>query len=1062
MTLSCASCGAALAAGQKFCGACGTPVASRAAGADLSQAERKMVTALFADIKGFTALSEDMDPEEVRNVVDPAIELMMQAVHRYEGFVAQSLGDGIFALFGAPVAHEDHAQRALHAALAMQDGIRQRSRQGPPLEVRIGINTGEVVVRSMRKDDTHSDYIPIGHSINLASRLENLATPGTIRISEDTFRLTEDYFNFRDLGTVTVKGVREPVRTYEVLGLGTVRTRLERSERRGLIGFVGREAELERMAGALERVRAGEGGIVAVMGEPGLGKSRLCYEFARAHLADALLLKTFSVSHGKANAYQALISLLQQYFGWRLEDDASARRRRVTEVLAALDPALAETLPYLFHLLGIAEPGVSLAQMDPEIRRTRTFQAIEQILRRVASRQALILLCEDLQWADRETLAFLAGLSRDLRRDRILVLVNYRPEYTDYFWAGQCACAELRLMPLAQAGSTQLLTALLGGAAEMLPLKQRIAEQSGGNPFFMEEIARGLLEQGIVRREAERYVLTRPAVEIEIPADVQGVIAARIDRLPAEAKALLQTVAVIGKEITVGLVQQVSGLAEAAVRTLLEQLVETGFALPLTSSARYEIKHGLIQEVAYRLLLKERRRALHEECAQALERLYSASLAEHYVELAHHYYNSGNGAKAIEYLALAGQQAAQRSANEEAVIQLRRALELLEKLPPSPQRDARELGLQLAIGAPLMRSKGWADAEVGRSRARALELAEPLRESPQMFPALFGLWGYSLVRADIRTAHKLAVQVSALADKTGDAGLQVEACRVLAPTLYFLGELAQSRATLERGVALYDGKQHGSHAALFGQDPRVTCLSYASVVLWLLGFADEAQRQSAEALRVAQELAHPYTLGFALFFAGTQHHQRRDAAQTLELAEAAIALCTEHGFPLWRAGATTLRGWALAQAGACDEGIEEMRRGMQDWRATGAEVTRPYFLAMLGEGCLKAGRPDEALAAINEGLALAEANSDLWWQADLYRLQSEARAEPAAARASLQYALKAARRQGALSLELRAANALLKHARDTGTRELLREVRGRFSQGLDSPDMREAAELLAD
>jgi class 3 adenylate cyclase/predicted ATPase len=1071
----CAGCGQPRLAKQRFCDACGhpaeapvdsAPAASAGTGPEPLHAERKIVTALFADIKGFTALLEDMDPEEARNVIDPALEIMMQAVHRYDGFVAQSLGDGIFALFGAPIAHEDHALRALHAALAMQEGILGLEQGRAPLELRVGVNTGEVVVRSMRKDEQHSDYIPIGHSINLASRMESLATPGTIRVTEETHRLAEGYFSFRDLGTVTVKGVRDPVRTYEVLGLGSTRTRLERSERLGFIGLVGRSGELERMAEVLRGVRDGRGGILAIRGEPGMGKSRLCYEFSRCHLADCRVLKTFSVSHGKANAYQSLIGLLQEYFGWRPEDDSAARRRRATDVVRALGPELADTLPYLFHLLGIAEPGQSLAQMDAEIRRERCFQAIERILHQESLRQVVVLLFEDLQWADLETLAFLTSLSESIATQRILVLVNYRPEYTEAFWSARVACTELRLLPLGQAGSEELLEALLGADPALDPLKRRIFEGSGGNPFFMEEIARGLIEQGIVRREPGGSVLAQPLLQISIPSTVQDVIAARIDRLGADAKALLQTLAVVGMQFSLALVQEVSARPLELVQKLLQHLIDAGFVLETSSAERYEIKHGLIQEVAYRSLVKERRRALHEQAARALESLYGALLAEHYADLAHHYYNSGNVPKAIDCLELAAQQAAQRSANADAVMQLRRALELLQTLPASPQRDARELGLQLTIGTPLMRSKGWADPEVGRARARALDLAEPLKEAPQMFPALFGLWGYSLVRAEVRTAHKLALQVRSLAEKSGDSGLRVEAYRALSPILYFLGQLGEARELLARGTALYDREAHRGHATVFGQDPGVTILSYASVVSWLLGYPDESRRCSAEALELARELGHPYTLGFALFFASTQHHQRRDVDATLATAEAAIALCTEHGFPLWRAGAMSLHGWARAQRGEIGEGIEEMQSGIDLWRSTGAEITRSYFLAMLAEGHLWGKDCDQALAVIDEALRQAQGTGDLWWQADLYRLQGEAHTDRSLAQASFERGIAVARQQGSLMLELRNAMRLARIAHGkqekTAALERLRETYGRFREGFDSRELREAATLIAE
>lgn len=398
------------------------------------EGERKTITALFADIKGSMELIEDLDPEEARGIVDPALRLMMDAVHRYEGYVAQSTGDGIFALFGAPIAHEDHPQRALYAALRMQEegkryAERLRMEKGINLLVRVGLNTGEVVVRSIRKDDLHTDYVPVGHATGLAARMEGLAAPGTIVVSEQTHRLTEGYFEFKDLGAAQIKGVSEPVRIYEVVGLGPLRTRLQISARRGLVQFVGRGREMDQMRRALELTRESHGQIVAVVGEPGVGKSRLCYEFKLLSQRGCLVLETFSVSHGKAYPYLPLIELLKNYFQITLQDDERRRREKVTGRVLTLDRGLEDTLPYLFSLLTVSDPASSLEQMDPQIRRRRTFEAVKRLLVRESLNQPLILIVEDLQWLDNETEAFLMALSEGLATAPLLLLVNYRPEY---------------------------------------------------------------------------------------------------------------------------------------------------------------------------------------------------------------------------------------------------------------------------------------------------------------------------------------------------------------------------------------------------------------------------------------------------------------------------------------------------------------------------------------------------------------------------------------------------------------------------------------------------------
>src|SRR6266545_5867918 len=461
--------------------------------------ERKTITALFADLKGSTALIEGLDPEEARAIIDPALQLMMDAVHRYEGYVAQALGDGIFALFGAPIAHEDHPQRALYAAVRMQEEMRRyadtlREQGRAPLLMRVGINTGEVVVRSIRKEDLHTDYVPVGHSTNLAARMEQLAAPGSVLVTEQTHKLTAGYFEFKALGKTQVKGVEEPLNVYEVLGAGPLRTRLQVAARRGLTRFVGRHSEVDHMRGALDQAKVGHGQIVGVMGEPGVGKSRLFYEFVGATHASplrlqhgCLILEAFSVSHGKASPYLPLIELLKHYFEITVEDDERKRREKVNSKVLTLDRGLEDILPYLFALLSIEEPMSALPQMDPRIRRRRTFEALKRLFLRESLNQPLILSFEDLHWIDSETQGFLDTLSESIASARLLLLINYRPEYR-HEWGTKTYYTQLRLAPLGKEEAEELLTALLGNDTELRGLKHLILEKTEGTPFFMEEI----------------------------------------------------------------------------------------------------------------------------------------------------------------------------------------------------------------------------------------------------------------------------------------------------------------------------------------------------------------------------------------------------------------------------------------------------------------------------------------------------------------------------------------------------------------------------------------------
>jgi class 3 adenylate cyclase/ABC-type phosphate/phosphonate transport system ATPase subunit len=689
-----------------------------------TEGERKTITALFADIKGSMELIEDLDPEEARRIVDPALQLMMDAVHRYEGYVAQSTGDGIFALFGAPIAHEDHPQRALHAALRMQEEIGRysdelRLEKGVPVQIRVGLNTGEVVVRSIRTDDLHTDYVPIGHSISLAARMESLASPGSVVLSEQTHKLTEGYFQFRALAATRIKGVSEPVKSYEVLGLGPLKTKLQVAARRGLVRFVGRQSEMDQMRRALDSAKSGHGQIVAIVGEAGVGKSRLVYEFKRVSESSALVLETFSVSHGKAYAYLPLVDLLKNYFQITLQDDERRRREKLMGKVLALDRSLEDTLPYLFSLLGILESTSPLSQMDSEIKRRRTFEAIKRLLLRESLNQPLLLVFEDLHWLDSETEAFLNVLAESLATASVLLVVNYRPQYR-HDWGSKTYYTQLRLDPLAGEHAEEMLTALLGDGVELQGLRQLISQKTEGNPFFMEEIVQALFDEEVLVRELG-VSLTRPLDEISIPPTVQGVLASRIDRLGADEKALLQTLSVLGKEFSLSVLKQVVDYSEEDLETLLSHLQAAEFIYeqPAFPEPEYVFKHALTQEVAYQSVLRERRSVLHERTAQAMEEVFRDGLEDHYGELAHHYGRSENTQKAVDYLQLAGQQATRRSANAEAIAHFTRGLELLDRLPNSAERIQQELTLQISLGGPLVMAEGFVAPEVGRAYTRA-------------------------------------------------------------------------------------------------------------------------------------------------------------------------------------------------------------------------------------------------------------------------------------------------------------------------------------------------------
>src|SRR5271170_4033215 len=947
----CPKCAADNPAGKRFCGECGTALGSaaapasrsndspiRIAGAPVSEnleGERKTVTALFADIKGSTELEQDLDPEEARAIVDPALKLMIDSVRRYDGYIVQSTGDGIFALFGAPVAHEDHPQRALYAALRMQEELKRYSARlretgNLPLEARVGVNTGEVVVRSITTGEGHTEYTPIGHTNNLASRMQALAPTGSIAISEQTSRFVEGYFQLKPLGPTKVKGVSEPVNVYEVTGLGALRTRLQRAAGRGFSKFVGRRAEMDALKRAAEQAEAGRGQIAAAMAEAGVGKSRLFFEFKAENQSGWMVLQASSVSHGKASAYLPVIELLHGYFGIdRDNDDSRQRREKVNGKVLTLDRSLEDVLPYLHSLLGLSDENSPLAQMDAQIRKRRTLEAIKRILVRESLNQPLIVIFEDLHWIDEETQGLLNLLVDSIGTAKILLLVNYRPEYR-HEWGSKTCYSQLRLDPLGKESAEEMLTALVGDATEVRPLKRLIIERTEGNPFFMEETVLVLLDEGALVRDGAAIRLTKPLSDLKIPPTVQAILAARIDRLPADAKALLQALAVMGKEFKLSLVRAVTAKSDDELNRMLGnlQLAEFIYEQPAITDVEYTFKHALTQEVTYNSVLLERRKLLHERIAGAIEELYRAGIDDRVVELAYHYSRSGNVAKALEYLERAGRRAAEHSANLEAVSHFSAALQLLRAMPHSSQRAEHELALLLALGSPISVTKGWNSPEVERVYARARELCQEAGETPQLLRALFGLAGYYIVRGEYKSAQESMEQNLNLARRSQDSGVLLQAHHYLAALQTFAGELASARHSQDEVIAHYDQKTHHALIHLYaGDDPAACCLGHKGWTLWLLGYPEQALENTRAALRLSQQLSHPFSIAQATWHNAWLHGVRGERAQAIAQAQAAIALSEEQGFSLFARSARFTES-ALAPDRATPDGVQKIRQSL--------------------------------------------------------------------------------------------------------------------------------------
>jgi class 3 adenylate cyclase/tetratricopeptide (TPR) repeat protein len=774
------------------------------------EGERKQVTVLFADIKDSTELIKDLDPEAAQQLLDPALHAMIDAVHRFEGTVNQVLGDGIMALFGAPLAHEDHALRACYAALTMQTAMREyteavRRTHGIEMRIRVGLNSGEVVVRAIG-NDLHMDYSAVGQTTHLAARMEQLATPGTIRLTAATLRLVEGLVRVQALGPIPVRGMTEPVEVCELVGASALRRRLQAAAARGLTHFVGREAELAALRQALDQAGAGHGQVVAVVGEAGVGKSRLVYEFVQArHTPGWLVLESASVSYGKATPYFPVVDLLKRYVHVEDSDEPRTVRAKVTGQVLTLDETLQETIPALLWLLDALPDDSPFRTLEPPQRRQRTLEALKRVLLRESQVQPLLLVFEDLHWIDAETQALLDNLVESLPTAHLLLLVNYRPEY-QHGWGSKTYYTQLRLDPLPPASAEAVLDALLGQDPSLVPLKRVLIERTEGNPFFLEESVRTLIETGVLIGEPGTYRLAQSLPTIQVPATVQAVLAARIDRLPPDAKRLLQTAAVIGMEVPLPVLQAVAALPEAALYTALAQLqaAEFLYEMRLFPERAYTFKHALTQQVAYQSLLTSTRQQVHQQIAQVFESHFAETATTQPELLAHHYTEAGCPEPAVAYWQRAGQRAVERSAYAEAINHLSKGLEVLKTLPDTPAHLQQELDLQIVLGPALIVTQGPGSPAVEQVYARAQELCQQMGKTPQLFPVLWGLWRFYNNRAEYQRARALGERLLSLAQQVHDAALLLEAHHALWATLLWSGEFASAQAHIEQGSALYD------------------------------------------------------------------------------------------------------------------------------------------------------------------------------------------------------------------------------------------------------------------
>jgi class 3 adenylate cyclase/tetratricopeptide (TPR) repeat protein len=964
------------------------------------EGERKQITVLFADLKGSMEMLADRDPEVARDILDPVLERMIETVHRYEGTVNQVMGDGVMALFGAPVSHEDHAVRACYAALDMHAALRRyadevrRTRGIGGVQIRVGVNSGEVVVQAVG-NDLRMDYTAVGQTTHLAARMEQLASPGTTLLAAPTAALAEGYVEVQALGALPVKGLGAPVEVYELVGARPRRSRVHAAAAWGLTPLVGREPELEAVREALGRVAAGQGQLVAIAGEPGAGKSRLVWEVVHSHRTHGwLVLEAGSVSYGKATPYLPLSEVLEAYFGVEAREDPARTREKVSARL--LQRGLAPAPEPFLALLDVPVEDPVWQDLDPLQRRELTLEAVERLLLRESEAQPVLLVFEDLHWIDSETEAFVDRLIERLPAARVLLLVSYRPEYR-HRWTGRPGYRELTLDPLPRQRAGELLEILLGGDPRLQPLKQLLVERTSGNPFFLEESVRTLVETKVLVGERGAYRLGKPLAAIQVPPTVQAVLASRIDRLPAEEKRLLQSAAVIGTDVPLTVLRAVADMPEDAfARSLASLLVsELLYEAALVPDVEVSFKHALTHEVAYGSLLHDRRTTLHARAFQAIERLYRDRLLERVEALARHALRGEMWGRAVDYLREAAARAYGQAAFAEAVERYEQALEALRHLPETPENIRRAIDVRLDLHVPLY-TLGQV-ARLVQLHEEAEGLARQLDDQPRLGRVIMRMAVYAWVNGQYARGIDYATRALAIATARGDRELAVLAGHALAGNHFWRGDYREAAALFTHVVEGPNGELAKRRLGLAFGSPFLLGCCFLTWCFGLLGDFERASEYGDRAVRLADDAGQPPAQAAAYTYRAVLLALRGAFEEAGVWSERAVRLCETKGVFVWLPAAYLARGWALAWVGQVTEGLSYLEQAATLSESMGVKTSLAQFHSRWAEGLLLAGKTADARRAAERALDLARASSEYGNEADALQVLATvtATADPA-------------------------------------------------------------------
>ena len=1082
----CIHCGAELPEDAQFCIKCGKKLTPNGPLVDDAQeeidfnAERRQLTVMFCDLVDSTVLSGKLDPEDLREVIRRYQEICDKIIRRFGGYIAQYLGDGILIYFGYPQAHEDDAQRAVRAGLAIVEAV---SHMNPSfqeqwkfeLSVRIGIHTGLVVTGEVGEGSTR-ERLAIGETPNIAARLQGEAKPNTVLVSAATYRLISGFFACHELENLALKGFPKPIDACEIDHLSTAKNRLDPLTK-VLTPIVGREQERNLLFERWQWVEEGMGQVIHLYGDAGIGKSRLV-KVLEEHVAQdpqAWLTPCQCSAYHQNSAFYPVIDLLERFVLQSEPGDVQKDKfDRLEGFLVQYGYDLTEVVPVFCNLLSVPfGEKYSTSTLSPERQKILIFETMLDVLRKIASRQPLLLVIEDLHWADPTTLEFINLLVDQIATTPIFALFTFRPNFEPP-WGPRAYHTTLLVQRLTRKKSIDIVQHIAGSKPLPSEVLEQILTKADGVPLFVEELTKMVLESGLLIEEAKEYTLAGKVFPLEIPMTLQDSLMARLDRL-SSAKELAQLCSILGREFTFEMLLAIQPHQKKMLQQGLKQLVESEllYQRGVFPRATFIFKHALIQETAYQSMLKNTRRRYHRKIAEVLVGQFSELATAQPEVIAHHYSEAGLTMEAVSYWQQAGQHAAESFANKEAIAHFTKALELLKDQPENPEHTRQELMLHLAMGPPLSTLKGFAALEVEAACSRAYKLCQQVGGARLQFPALWGLWHYYLVKSDFPKAVTLSKKLFGLAQTTNDHSFLSDAYRAIGETFLWSGEFSQANEYFEKGIDLTGTSQRHSYVA---ESSDVSCRFFSAIALWFLGYPDQALLRSREAITRAQQLNHPFSLSAAHHFAGWLHLLRRESQLTLEHADTAMAIAADQGFVFFIAYDTMLKGWALAENGQMKDGISLLREGLVAFQATGTKVLVPQWMVVLAELYGIFGQVEDALSTLAEAQILSEKNNgERYFIAELLRLKGQLliqRKKDKMQKASnydesatyLLNAIKLAQQQDAKSLELRAAVSLSRIWQSQGKKsdafDLLSGIYGWFEEGFDTPDLIAAKVLL--